>query len=105
MPEDIEEKPIVLISRPEVKSPDGFWSLPGGRSGMQGSTEGVMKAIDGLDNIPPHWKTAIKEAIQAEVSSGDFNWVVLHANAVRHETDGYRRSIGGFDIECSKKLL
>jgi hypothetical protein len=29
----------------------------------------------------------------------------LHANAVRHETDGYRRSIGGFDIECSKKLL
>ena len=86
------------------KAPEGFWSLPGGASGLQGSVDGVLAAIDAQADIPAHDKVSLKERIKAHLDGIDHNFVTVHAHAQRRDDASGRHSILNSDI-LSKKTV
>lgn len=94
----------IIIPNPNAR-PDGFWSLPGGKDGIQGTPEGVCRAIDALEDVPRHAKTALKEKIASALEDTDFNYVKILARSAVNDTAGSYRVIGHEDIEVSKKNL
>ena len=85
--------------------PYGFWSLPGGANGIEGSVSGVIAVIDSLANVPDYQKQALKAGIAKLIEETDFNYVKVLAREAANKTETSYRVIGHFDIEASKKNL
>lgn len=93
------------IFPPKPAPVDGVWNLPGGRDGMAGTPAAVLRAIDALENVPAHGKTALKEAIAANLDGTENNFIVVRMTAHRHQDGDSRHDIGNFDIKSSKKHI
>lgn len=74
------------VGRGKPKLPEGFWATPGGKDGLQGSVEGVIKVIDSCD-IADCWKSAMKSAVSSEATRTGGNFVEIHGHAQRGDND------------------
>jgi hypothetical protein len=82
--------------------PAGFWSMPGGRSGLQGKPELVYDAINALQ-IPDGDKSALIAKIKSEIDGTEFNYVTVHATQTRQDSADSRDTILSMQITSTKK--
>lgn len=85
-------------------APKGVWMLPGGKDGLEGTPEGVKRAIEALP-LPEHDRKSLLEKIAAELDGTDFNWVQVYGTQTRHDTPTSRDTVGSYHIRTSKKNL
>lgn len=63
---------LEAIRKDQKAKTDGWWKV----AGLSGTLAGVGAALDGIAEIPAHWKSAIKSDIAA-LCVGAFNWIDL----------------------------
>ena len=96
------ETPILAPEKPKF---NGFWQLPGGANGLQGTPAAVAKAIDDDQTIPEHGKIALKSAIAALLEGSENNFIIVHAIATRQTRGTEQHDVVTMDIRASQKLL
>lgn len=93
---DTENKIQFVATKPpdpqKPATPPGWWAL----SGLQGTPEGIAKAIDAAQ-IPDRWKAALKAEVE---SAADFNLIYLDAH---YFVEGPKASLS-LTIERAKQL-
>jgi hypothetical protein len=92
------------VKKADLTPPKGFWMLPGGKDGLQGTPEGVRRALE-AHPMPEHDRKALLEKIAAELDGKDFNWLHIYGTQTRHETESGADTILSLHIKTSKKNL